>query len=441
MLASPAVRGLIRRGGTLILLLLIIGVSCPTGLAQQTEIAIGDTVRVITDGQRLNLRAQPGLDTEVIRALEPGTTAQVIDGPEDIDGYVWWQIEAESDQGWAAARFLQTVALPVQETPTAQPATPQPTSAIVTGSRHIASAYGFSGWCPRGWKRPGEKPKVSFKIDVVVTWKQAKEVRDLLANLGYASTAYENANASEAGARLPNDEIFFFFGHGANNGLTFHDDDCKQTSLVTGEGPPTPKPDLRLVVLVGCNTGYDTSDPSNVMRQFYQAGADKVIGFNRSIHAPVLKHWNKLFWEYAVLDHMEVGDAANKAAQDKIYKWYWVPPDWLEVLGDRDVYLEITETTIPITPSTPELPVPDVEGLLDRWMETIRKRWERWVSDLERKLNEWFERLIEQFLTRLIALIEEFVNELCATPVLGLVLAGGWQLARSRKRMRRPRGK
>jgi uncharacterized protein YgiM (DUF1202 family) len=69
-----------------------------------TELSIGQTVVVATD--RLNLRVEPGLDSEVVVVLGEGQQATVVDGPVDADGYTWYQLDADGTVGWSASSFL-----------------------------------------------------------------------------------------------------------------------------------------------------------------------------------------------------------------------------------------------------------------------------------------------------------------------------------------------
>jgi uncharacterized protein YgiM (DUF1202 family) len=77
--------------------------------AGAADFSTGDTVVVDTD--RLNLRADFGTDADVVTVLENGTTASVTDGPEDADGYTWYELDAEDGSvGWAAGDFLALAA-------------------------------------------------------------------------------------------------------------------------------------------------------------------------------------------------------------------------------------------------------------------------------------------------------------------------------------------
>lgn len=66
-----------------------------------------DDVFIITEeGADLNLRAEPSLNAEVIRQLQPGAYIRIIDGPVQVGGYTWWKVEismySNPSQGWVA---------------------------------------------------------------------------------------------------------------------------------------------------------------------------------------------------------------------------------------------------------------------------------------------------------------------------------------------------
>lgn len=78
-------------------------------MAQAEEIKVGQMVQVSTDGGNLNLREGPGLNYPVKRSLPNGTVMVVISGPQDADGYRWWQLDGEAGQGWAAETYLKPI--------------------------------------------------------------------------------------------------------------------------------------------------------------------------------------------------------------------------------------------------------------------------------------------------------------------------------------------
>jgi hypothetical protein len=62
----------------------------------------GDLYTITEAGADLNLRAELSLDGETIRKLQPGDRVTILDGPVEVDGYTWWQMQAEDGAtGWA----------------------------------------------------------------------------------------------------------------------------------------------------------------------------------------------------------------------------------------------------------------------------------------------------------------------------------------------------
>ena len=82
----------------------------PTGLA------IGSYVQISgTEGQGLRIRSAPGLDSEFVFLGYDSEVFVVQDGPQTVDGYVWWYLVAPYDAtrvGWAAADFLAFIPAP-----------------------------------------------------------------------------------------------------------------------------------------------------------------------------------------------------------------------------------------------------------------------------------------------------------------------------------------
>jgi hypothetical protein len=66
----------------------------------------------------LNLRASPGIDSEVRTVLESGREVTITGLPADVNGTPWWPVMVEGERGWVSGEFLddtrlmQTVQLP-----------------------------------------------------------------------------------------------------------------------------------------------------------------------------------------------------------------------------------------------------------------------------------------------------------------------------------------
>lgn len=73
---------------------------------------IGTRVIVVDVGdQQLNVRDAPGVfGTVVIFRAQEGSTFNVVEGPQQVDGLTWWRVQSITDPtqtGWAAANYLQ----------------------------------------------------------------------------------------------------------------------------------------------------------------------------------------------------------------------------------------------------------------------------------------------------------------------------------------------
>ena len=82
----------------------------PTGLA------LGSYAQITgTEGQGLRIRSTPGLNGEFVFLGFDTEVFLVQDGPQTVDGYVWWYLVAPYDEaraGWAASDFLTYIPAP-----------------------------------------------------------------------------------------------------------------------------------------------------------------------------------------------------------------------------------------------------------------------------------------------------------------------------------------
>ena len=79
-------------------------------------IALGASVEIAgTGGEGLNLRASPGLNSNIQYLGFESEVFLVSDGPQEMDGLTWWYLVGffdESRNGWAASNFLQVIQNP-----------------------------------------------------------------------------------------------------------------------------------------------------------------------------------------------------------------------------------------------------------------------------------------------------------------------------------------
>ena len=84
--------------------------------ATPTGLVLGNYVQITgTEGQGLRIRATPGLNGEFVFLGYDSEVFVVRDGPQTVDGYVWWYLVAPYDEtraGWAAADFLSFIPSP-----------------------------------------------------------------------------------------------------------------------------------------------------------------------------------------------------------------------------------------------------------------------------------------------------------------------------------------
>ncbi len=95
--------------------LLLTGPPVPTIILTDTPVplAVGLLAQVVGVGNdELNVRNLPNRNSSTIlfRAAAD-TTLQLIGGPLEADGFIWWQVRDPQFEveGWAAGRYLQTV--------------------------------------------------------------------------------------------------------------------------------------------------------------------------------------------------------------------------------------------------------------------------------------------------------------------------------------------
>ncbi len=84
--------------------------------ATPTGLALGNYVQITgTEGQGLRIRSKPGLDGESVFLGYDSEVFVIKDGPQTVDGYVWWYLVAPYDDtraGWAASDFLTFIPAP-----------------------------------------------------------------------------------------------------------------------------------------------------------------------------------------------------------------------------------------------------------------------------------------------------------------------------------------
>lgn len=81
--------------------------------AAPKQLAAGELVEVFgTEGEGLRIRENPSLAAEVMLLGLESEVFEVVDGPVDADGYIWWRLANPFDptkQGWAVDQFLRSL--------------------------------------------------------------------------------------------------------------------------------------------------------------------------------------------------------------------------------------------------------------------------------------------------------------------------------------------
>jgi murein DD-endopeptidase MepM/ murein hydrolase activator NlpD len=76
---------------------------------------VGDRVRTVAN---LNVREGPGLSYAINSTIPEGTLGQIMGGPVEADGYIWWDVNYDSDtRGWSAEDWLTNAESPPPDYP------------------------------------------------------------------------------------------------------------------------------------------------------------------------------------------------------------------------------------------------------------------------------------------------------------------------------------
>ena len=70
----------------------------------------GQSVRVSgTGGDTLRIRKNAGLSSEILFYVEEGTSLDIIDGPDLLDGMIWWKVDSLRGTGWTVQSYLEPI--------------------------------------------------------------------------------------------------------------------------------------------------------------------------------------------------------------------------------------------------------------------------------------------------------------------------------------------
>ncbi len=73
--------------------------------SSDTSLVVGDVA--IVDTPRLNVRAAPGTDADILQQVTSGTVLNVLGGPEPAGGYHWYRVALpDGSLGWVVGEAL-----------------------------------------------------------------------------------------------------------------------------------------------------------------------------------------------------------------------------------------------------------------------------------------------------------------------------------------------
>lgn len=93
-------------------IMLAIALASLPGTILAQELAIGETVEVVTEGAALNMRAAPDTSAPIVARLPAGMHLLLVSGPRVADGHQWWEAEGSAGRGWVAANWLRPSTTP-----------------------------------------------------------------------------------------------------------------------------------------------------------------------------------------------------------------------------------------------------------------------------------------------------------------------------------------
>jgi len=90
--------------------------STATSLPPGENLTIGSNIRIEgTGGSGLRLRSAAGLSGQIKHLIHDGEEMIIDDGPNEIDGYIWWHVKSSTDatiSGWGVADYMVNISKP-----------------------------------------------------------------------------------------------------------------------------------------------------------------------------------------------------------------------------------------------------------------------------------------------------------------------------------------
>jgi len=160
----------------------------------------------------------------------------------------------------------------------------------------------------------------------IYTYPYIQQAAQEQTSMGYSASTFIGVDANYAFNRLPDDQVFYFNGHGGPGMIDFGT--TYLYASVSGydsisEFTSGQLNDLALAVFVGCNTGLTSSGGlGNLLTESTSRGTDCALGFTDQIESNKAGYWSDNFW--GQLDQGEtVGDGAAEALQYTRIYYLW----------------------------------------------------------------------------------------------------------------------
>lgn len=275
-----------------------------------------------------------------------------------------------------------------------------------------------------------------LKFDLTTTNGTAQNVADKFRQYGFDISHHNTPSkfdpiASEFGRA----QVFFYAGHGFNQGLGFVDGGCNVSQLVTSSNlENVSAPNLQLAVILACSTGENTQDPQNFLVSLQRAGARKALGFNRDVNMHAAGTWSELFWGHVLDDNLEASEAARKAAGE-VSQHNWlnvivpggIDESALAIVGNEDVYLarEAAPSNgilswLSLIPAVVQQFIQglwnNISNLISSVWEDLQEKIQAGLESLQRKLEQWFAETLKSLINEFLRELDRVLYQLCCAP-------------------------
>ncbi|QSZ66254.1 hypothetical protein RJ40_01440 [Methanofollis aquaemaris] len=153
--------------------------------------------------------------------------------------------------------------------------------------------------------------------DGIDTYSFIEHAAQKQASMGYSTSKYKDRRADFAFNRLPDDQVFYFSGHGGPGQIQFG---TTRIFATTGQNSISDFTsgelnDLALAVFVACKSGATESTYGNLLTESTSNGVDCAVGFEKEIKVNTAECWSDHFWD--LLDEGKtVENAAGRAVFD-----------------------------------------------------------------------------------------------------------------------------